>query len=42
DPQVTAKPDVVQAITDRKLLQTLLDAGRLTRGSDGILHKGEA
>ena len=41
DPKVTAKPDIVQAITDRKLLQTLLDAGRLTRGTDGVLHKAE-
>lgn len=40
-PQVTAKPEVVQAITDRKLLQTLLDAGRLTRDTQGILHKAE-
>jgi hypothetical protein len=42
DPQVTAKPDVVQSITDRKLLQPLLDANRLTRDAEGILHKGEA
>lgn len=42
DPQVTVKADIVQAITDRKLLQTLLDAGRLTRDEMGILHKGEA
>lgn len=38
DPKVTAKPETVQAITDRKLLQTLLDAGRLSRGADNILH----
>ena len=39
DPKVTGKPDIIQAITDRQLIQTLLDAGRLVRSADGILHK---
>lgn len=42
DPKVTAKPDVVQSITDRKLLQTLLDANRLSRDEAGVLHKAVA
>lgn len=39
DSKVTGKPDVVQSITDRLLVQTLLDAGRLERSTDGMLHK---
>jgi hypothetical protein len=41
DPLVIAKPDVVQDITDRKLLPAFLEAGWLDRGADNILHKGE-
>ncbi len=41
DERVTDKPATVQEITDRTLLQPLLDAKWLVRGADGILHKGE-
>lgn len=37
--QVTARPNIVQAITDRKLLVTLTEMGKLTRDAEGILHK---
>lgn len=39
DPKVTARPDVVTDITDRKLLSTLLTSGKLTRDDQGVLHK---
>ena len=37
--QVTARPSVVTAITDRKLLDTLIQAGKLSRDEEGVLHK---
>jgi len=39
DEQVRKNPKVVTAITERKLLQAYLDAGRLTRDAEGVLHK---
>ncbi|KKL14886.1 hypothetical protein LCGC14_2511190, partial [marine sediment metagenome] len=37
--QVTARPNIVEAITSRKLLDTLKEMGLLTRDAEGILHK---
>ena len=40
DRRVTqGRGDIVTAITERKILDTLLTAGKLTQDSDGILHK---
>ncbi len=40
DRRVTqGRGDIVTAITERKLLDTLLTAGKLTQDSDGVLHK---
>ena len=39
DGKVTARPDVVTAITDRKLLDALLLTKQLTRDEEGVLHK---
>jgi len=37
--EVTARPNIVEAITDRKLLATLIEMGKLERDVEGILHK---
>ena len=37
--KVTARPNIVEAITGRKLLDTLKEMGLLTRDAEGILHK---
>ena len=37
--EVTARPNIVEAITDRKLLATLIEMGKLERDAEGILHK---
>lgn len=42
DEKVRRNPKVVTAITERKLLDTLLAANRLTRDAEGVLHKVEA
>jgi len=42
DEKVRLNPSVVTAITERKLLDTLVVAGRLTRDAEGVLHKVEA
>lgn len=39
DSKVTARPNIVEAITSRKLLSTLTEMGLLTRDAEGILHK---
>src|SRR3990172_5118849 len=39
DPKVIARPDVVTAFTERKVLDTLLMANLLTRDAEGLLHK---
>jgi hypothetical protein len=36
---VTARPNIVAAITERKLLTTLTEMNLLTRDAEGILHK---
>lgn len=36
---VRDRPEIVTSITDRTILQPLLDAGRLTKDDAGILHK---
>ncbi|KKL73056.1 hypothetical protein LCGC14_2078760 [marine sediment metagenome] len=40
--QVTARPNIVEAITSRKLLTTLTEMGLITRDAEGILHKASA
>ena len=35
---VNARPNIVQAIVDRKLLSTLTEMGLITRDAEGILH----
>ena len=42
--RVNERPNITQALVDRKLLATLFEMGKLTRDADGILHKavGEA
>ncbi|KKM03581.1 hypothetical protein LCGC14_1773020 [marine sediment metagenome] len=37
--QVTARPNIVEAITSRKLLTTLTEMNLLTQDAEGILHK---
>lgn len=39
DQQVITKPTVVKALTDRVLLDTLIAAERITRDTEGVLHK---
>ncbi len=39
DRRVTSRNDIVTAITDRKLLDTLTAAGKLTEDAEGVLHK---
>jgi hypothetical protein len=39
DSKVTARPNIVEAITDRRLLDNLTEMGLLTRDAEGILHK---
>ena len=39
--KVTARPNIVTAITERKLLAVLIESGRLTRDTEGVLHKVE-
>jgi hypothetical protein len=39
DSKVTARPNIVEAITNRKLLDTLTEMNLLTRDAEGILHK---
>ncbi len=37
--RVNARPNIAQALIDRKLLTTLIEMGKLTRDAEGILHK---
>ncbi len=37
--EVTARPNIVEAIVGRKLLSTLTEMGLITRDAEGILHK---
>ena len=37
--RVNERPNITQALVDRKLLTTLFEMGKLTRDADGILHK---
>lgn len=39
DPKVMASSDTINALTERKLLPALLEAGKLTRDAEGVLHK---
>ena len=39
--KVTARPNIVTAITERKLLAVLIESGRLSRDTEGVLHKQE-
>ena len=39
DQKIISRPDVVTAITERKLLETLMMAGKISRDSEGLLHK---
>jgi len=39
DRRVTARNDIVTAITDRKLLDTMKVANKLTEDAEGVLHK---
>lgn len=36
---VRDRPEIVTSITDRTILQPLIEAGRLTKDDEGILHK---
>jgi len=38
DAKIRARPDLVSAITERKLLTALLDSKKLERDAEGILH----
>lgn len=38
--QVTARPNIVEAITSRQLLSTLVEMKLVWRDAEGILHKG--
>lgn len=39
DEVVRGHPDIVTAATERKLLTTLMEAGKITRDTEGIYHK---
>ncbi|KKM81647.1 hypothetical protein LCGC14_1327610 [marine sediment metagenome] len=39
DEKVRGRPNIVQAIVDRKLLNTLKEMNLLTRDAEGVLHK---
>ena len=39
DELVRKHPDLITAATDRKLLTTLVDAGRVTRDAEGKYHR---
>ena len=42
DPKIMARPEIVTSITDRKLLDTLVMAGALSRDTEGIFHRNSA
>jgi len=42
DPQVRPYPALITAATERKLVEALLAAGRVTRDSEGIYHRADA
>ncbi|KKL20029.1 hypothetical protein LCGC14_2459510, partial [marine sediment metagenome] len=37
--KVMSRPNIVEAIIGRKLLDTLKEMGKITRDAEGILHK---
>jgi len=39
DAKVIARPDLITALTERKMMDTLLMAGKVTRDSEGLFHK---
>ena len=39
DSKIIARPDIVTSLTDRKLLDTLLMAGKVSRDSEGVIHR---
>jgi hypothetical protein len=38
DPKIISRPDLVSNITERKLLDSLVTAGKVSRDAEGVLH----
>lgn len=39
DDKLRTRPDLITALTERKLVEPLITAGKLTRDAEGVLHK---